>query len=70
MLNTEEISMLSIFNTVSRKRAIQDILDHLSSIQDVEMKTLVFRILKKLEKMSDDEFCVYDFALMEDPEDE
>lgn len=70
MFNAEEIGMLSAFDTFSRETAIKDIRDHLSYIRDEEMKTVIIGILKKLERMSDDEFCSYDLTFMEDPEDE
>ena len=67
MLNPEEIGMLSVCNTQSRGAAIQDITNNLPIIQDEELKILASAILKKLEKMSDDEFLSHDFTMPEEP---
>ena len=61
MLNAEEISMLSAFNTFSRKTAVQDILSRLPYMDNEEFKVMASRILKKLERMSNEEFFSYDF---------
>ncbi|MBR3355029.1 MAG: hypothetical protein IKG47_06680 [Oscillospiraceae bacterium] len=70
MLNPEEIGMLSICNTQSRETAIQDIMNYLPLMQDEELRILASGILKKLEKMSDNEFLSHDFVMEEDPDDE
>ncbi|MBR2554147.1 MAG: hypothetical protein IKE94_04715 [Aeriscardovia sp.] len=70
MLNPEEIGMLSICNTQSRETAIQDIMNYLPLMQDEELRILASGILKKLEKMSDNEFLSHDFVMAEDPDDE
>lgn len=62
MLNAEEISMLSAFNTFSRKTAIQDILSRLLYMDSEELKVMASGILRKLEKMSDEKFFSYDFT--------
>ena len=62
MLNAEEISMLSAFNTFSRKTAVQDILSRLPHMDSEELKVMASGILKKLEKMSDEGFFSYDFT--------
>ena len=62
MLNAEEISMLSAFNTFSRKTAVQDILSRLPYMENEELKVMASGILKKLGKMSDEEFFIYDFT--------
>ena len=66
MFNTEEISMLSAFNTFSRKAAVQDILSHLPYMENDELKSMASEILRKLDRMSDDEFFSYDFMPQED----
>lgn len=70
MLNPEEICMLSICNTQSREAAIQDVTNYLPIMQGDEFKILASGILKKLEKMSDNEFLSHDFTIPEEPEDE
>ena len=62
MLNAEEISMLSAFNTFSRKTAVQDILSRLPYMDSEELKVMAFGILRKLEKMNDEGFFSYDFT--------
>ena len=66
MFNAEEISMLSAFNTFSRKAAVQDILSHLPYMENDELKSMASEILRKLDRMSDDEFFSYDFTPQED----
>ena len=66
MFNAEEISMLSAFNTFSRKAAAQDILSHLPYMENDELKSMASEILRKLDRMSDDEFFSYDFMPQED----
>ena len=66
MFNAEEISMLSSFNTFSRKAAVQDILSHLPYMENDELKSMASEILRKLDRMSDDEFFSYDFMPQED----
>ena len=66
MFNAEEISMLSAFNTFSRKVAVQDILSHLPYMENDELKSMASEILRKLDRMSDDEFFSYDFMPQED----
>lgn len=66
MFNAEEISMLSAFNTFSRKGAVQDILSHLPYMENDELKSMASEILRKLDRMSDDEFFSYDFMPQED----
>ena len=66
MFNAEEISMLSAFNTFSRKAAVQDILSHLPYMENDELKSMASEIRRKLDRMSDDEFFSYDFMPQED----
>ena len=66
MFNAEEISMLSAFNTFSRKAAVQDILSHLPYMENDELKSMASEILRKLDRMSDDESFSYDFMPQED----
>ena len=66
MFNAEEIGMLSAFNTFSRKAAVQDILSHLPYMENDELKSMASEILRKLDRMSDDEFFSYDFMPQED----
>lgn len=66
MFNAEEISMLSAFNTFSRKAAVQDILSRLPYMENDELKSMASEILRKLNRMRDDEFFSYDFMPQED----
>ena len=66
MFNAEEISMLSAFNTFSRKTAVQDILSRLPYMENDEFKSMASEILRKRDQMSDDEFFSYDFTPQED----
>ena len=66
MFNAEEISMLSAFNTFSRKTAVQDILSRLPYMENDALKSMASEILRKLDQMSDDEFFSYDFTPQED----
>ena len=66
MFNAEEISMLSAFNTFSRKTVVQDILSRLPYMENDELKSMASEILRKLDRMSDDEFFSYDFMPQED----
>ena len=65
MFNAEEISMLSAFNTFSRNAAVQDLLSHLPYRENDELKSMASEILRKLDRMSDDEFFSYDFMPQE-----
>ena len=66
MFNAEEISMLSAFNTFSRKTAVQDILNRLPYMENDELKSMASEILRKFDRMSDDEFFSYDYTPQED----
>ena len=66
MFNAEEISMLSAFNTFSRKTAVQYILSCLPYMENDELKSMASEILRKLDRMSDDEFFSYDYTPQED----
>ena len=56
----------SVCNTFSRKTAVQDILSHLPYMENDELKSMASEILRKLDRMSDDEFFSYDFMPQED----
>ena len=68
-LNVEEINLLFLFDTSSRKAAIQDILSRLPFVVDSELKEICEQTAQKLEQMTDDEFSALDFTAYKEGKD-
>lgn len=60
-LNVEEMNLLYIFDNSSRKAAVQDILDRFPFLENEELKEICQQTVKKLERMTDEEFVAIDF---------
>lgn len=60
-LNVEEMNLLYIFDNFSRKAAVQDILDRLPFLENEELIEICQQTVKKLERMTDEEFAMIDF---------
>ena len=60
-LNVEEMNLLYIFDNSSRKAAVQDILDRFPFLENEELKEICQQTVKKLERMTDEEFAAIDF---------
>ena len=54
-LNVEEMNLLYMFDTSSRKAAVQDILDRFSFLENEELKEICQQTVTKLEHMTDEE---------------
>lgn len=67
-LNVEEMNLLYMFDTSSRKAAVQDILDRFPFLENEELKEICQQTVKKLEKMSDEEFAAIDFTIYDEEE--
>ena len=67
-LNVEEMNLLYMFDTSSRKAAVQDILDRLPFLENEELKEICQRTVTKLENMTDEEFDVIDFTIYDEEE--
>ena len=66
-LTLEEMYFLSRSDLSSREAAVRNILDRLPYMDDEELKEMAEQLVKKLEKMSDQEF--HDLEIFEDEED-
>ena len=66
-LTLEEMYFLSRSDLSSREAAVRNILDRLPYMDDEELKEMAEQLVKKLEKMSDQEFD--DLEIFEDEED-
>lgn len=69
-LNVEEMNLLFLFDTSSRKAAIQDILSRLSFVDDEELEEICKQTVMKLELMTDEEFSSLDFSVYKEDDDE
>lgn len=67
-LNVEEMNLLYMFDTSSRKVAVQDILDRLPFLENKELMEICQQTVKKLEKMTDEEFTLIDFTIYDEEE--
>lgn len=53
----EEINLISIFESKSREKVIQDINNAMKHLDDEEMIELSLRVVEKLKRLSDEEFA-------------
>ena len=60
------LNLQTISTSPPRKTAVQDILSRLPYMENDELKSMASEILRKLDRMSDDEFFSYDFMPQED----
>lgn len=67
-LNVEEMNLLYMFDTSSRKVAVQDILDRFPFLENEELKEICQQTVSKLEAMTDEEFDVIDFTIYDEEE--
>lgn len=65
-LNVEEMNLLYMFNTSSRKAAVQDILDRFPFLENEELKEICQQTVRKLEAMTDEEFEAIDFTIYDE----
>jgi len=65
-LNVEEMNLLYMFDTSSRKAAVQDILDRFPFLENEELKGICQQTVKKLESMADEEFGAIDFTIYDE----
>ena len=67
-LNVEEMNLLYMFDTSSRKAAVQDILDRFPSLENEELREICQQTVNKLEAMTDEEFAAIDFTIYDEEE--
>lgn len=67
-LNIEEMNLLYMFDTSSRKAAVQDILDRFPFLENEELKEICQQTVDKLEAMTDEEFAAIDFTIYDEEE--
>ena len=53
----EEINLISIFESKSREKVIQDINNAMKHLDDEEMIELSLRVVEKLKRLLDEEFA-------------
>ena len=53
----EEINLISIFESKSREKVIQDINNAMKHLDDEEMIELSLRVVEKLKRLADEEFA-------------
>ncbi len=68
MLNVEEMSIITLFNTSSRDLAAEGVSYALKAMKDEELKETLEQLEKKLQQMSDAEFAAIDFTAYEEDE--
>lgn len=67
-LNVEEMNLLYMFDTSSRKVTVQDILDRFPFLENEELKEICQQTVMKLEHMTDEEFDAIDFTIYDEEE--
>ena len=67
-LNIEEMNLLYMFDTSSRKAAVQDILNRFPFLENEELKEICQQTVDKLEAMTDEEFAAIDFTIYDEEE--
>ena len=65
-LNVEEMNLLYMFDTSSRKATVQDILDRFPFLENEELKEICQQTVTKLQHMTDEEFDVIDFTIYDE----
>ena len=65
-LNVEEMNLLYMFDTSSRKAAVQDILDRFPFLENEELKEICQHTVTKLEQMTDEKFDAIDFTIYDE----
>ena len=65
-LNVEEMNVLYMFDTSSRKAAVQDILDRFPFLENEELKEICQQTVTKLEQMTDEKFDAIDFTIYDE----
>ena len=68
MFTVEEITLLRVFDTSSRRTAILSLMNEMGMMQDDELISLCQGMVKKLEKTTDAEFNSFDFTVYDDDE--
>ena len=68
MFTVEEITLLRVFDTSSRRTAILSLMNEMGMMQDAELISLCQNMVKKLEKTTDAEFNSFDFTVYDDDE--
>ena len=66
MLNVEELSLLSAFNTETRIGTIRDLHIMPVHLEDPDFEEVCRRLVKKLEKMSDEDYAALDLTIEEE----
>ena len=61
----EEINLISIFESKSREKVMQDISNAMKHLDDKDMIELSLRVVEKLKRLSDEEFSELDFIAAE-----
>lgn len=61
----EEINLISIFESRSRIKVMQDISNAMKHLDDKEMVELSLQVVEKLNGMSDEEFAELEFIAAE-----
>ena len=62
------MNLLYMFDTSSRKVAVQDILDRFPFLENEELKEICQQTVMKLEYMTDEEFDAIDFTIYDEEE--
>ncbi len=65
-LNVEEMNLLYMFDTSSRKATVQDILDRFPFLENEELKEICQQTVTKLQHMTDEEFDAIDFTIYDE----
>ena len=60
-LNAEEMNFIVIFNTVSRDKALQEIVSRIPYIEDKDLEEIAEHVILKLDRMTDEEYAAIDF---------
>ena len=68
MLTVEEMNLIQAMDHTCRRMSIFDMKASIPNIEDVELKALCERALRKVSVMTDADFAVIDFAVYEEDE--
>ena len=68
IFTVEETALVGSFDSSSRNAAMLKMAAHLKLIDDADLKELTRRTVRKLNRMTDDEFASIDFTVYEEDE--
>ena len=66
MFSAEEINLMCIFDTSSKKNLLNELRESLKNVYDPEMRDIYNSTIEKLEKISDEDFSEIGFYIADE----